>query len=209
MEQEKLVKDIADLQDVARKQREQLVKTNQELTALKEAITMLHNQTNNTIDLPYADWAVEERSQSPEINELAAALAKAQAEMKVAKKDSEAFGNRKYSSIEDLHAAAQSAINKNGLSIHYKVDVDQDKSEMLITKLLHSSGQFSSMRMYLNVEKDTANKNYQQARGGAISYLKRYAYGCLTGVITGDYDEIENQPIPTQTQQAYKPNPFK
>jgi hypothetical protein len=209
MEQEKLVKDIADLQDVARKQREQLVKNAQEVAGLKEAITMLHDQMKT----PVATW----QPRSSELNELFAALAKAQGEMKFAGKEGESHSNRKHSTMEDMCNASRPALAKYGLSVKYDTDFDNDRNEFLITTLGHSSGQYISSRMYLRTEEDTVCKIFQQARGAAMTYVKRYSYSNTTGVIVSDEDEIEKQDgygeqkqqVKPVVQQTHKAIPFK
>lgn len=203
--EEKVITDIQNLQDVARRQQEMLKTLNTRIDTIKDGMSMLHDQ----IKTPQSLWV----SQSNELNELFSALAKAQSEMKVTGKDGEAHSSRRFATIEDMCAASRIALSKYGLSVKYDTDFDAQEREFLITTLGHSSGQFIRSRMYLKTEEEKINKIYQQARGSAMTYIKRYSYGNVTGVVTSDEDEIEKQDGFPKNNQQYnnqqpKPNQF-
>jgi hypothetical protein len=127
-------------------------------------------------------------------NELAAALAVAQGQMKTAKKDNVAevkmsSGGKfsyKYSTLDDIWAVARKPLSDNGLSV-IQIPVNGESGFYLETTLLHSSGQWVSGTMKIPV---TAGRMSElQAMGSAITYARRYMLGAIVGVTTGDDDD--------------------
>lgn len=119
------------------------------------------------------------------INELAAALAKAQGEMLVASLDStNPYFKSKYADFATIVRASRPALTKHGLSVTQQIIVEKDGQTMLHTILMHASGQFIESRMRI-----TPSKNDLQTLGSCITYLKRYAYSALVGVTAADEDD--------------------
>lgn len=122
---------------------------------------------------------------SDEVNELYGALAKAQGEFRMAQKDSNnPFFKTKYADLAEIVNASRAALSKNGLSVTQPILTTADGAAILKTILGHSSGQWISSTM-----KILPAKNEAQALGGYITYIKRYAYGAIVGVVTGDEDD--------------------
>lgn len=116
---------------------------------------------------------------SDSINELAAALAKAQQEIKPALKDSNnPFFKSKYADLSSTWEACKDALNKNGLSV-----VQTIEENYLSTTLLHTSGQWISGKCPL-----INQKGDMQGLGSAISYARRYSIAAICGVTTDDDD---------------------
>lgn len=126
-------------------------------------------------------------NQSEQINELASALAKAQPNIKPAKKDkSNPFFKSKYADFPTIWNACEKPLNDQGLAVVQALDFLGNQL-VLITKLMHTSGQWiSSVAPILPV------KNDPQAYGSAISYMKRYALAALVGVSVEDEDDDAN-----------------
>lgn len=114
--------------------------------------------------------------QSEQINEIASALAVAQGEFPILEKKSKAY-NYKYADLPETLQAIQEPLKKNGLAISHQQMI-MEGADILVTKLMHSSGQWISTHMPL-VYKSDAKVNPMQALGSAITYAKRYSIGSL------------------------------
>ena len=114
-----------------------------------------------------------------EINEIAAALAKAQTEMVGAKKDTNnPFFKSKYADLASVMAACLPALNKNGIAV-----VQPVTEAAVETLLVHSSGQYLKCSVPLRVSKDD-----MQGLGSAITYARRYGLMSMAGVSPEDDD---------------------
>ena len=123
--------------------------------------------------------------QSEAINELAAALAKAQAEMQHAGKTAEnPFFKSKYADLPAVIDAARPFLAKNGLAVTQPIDIDESGNLTLVTQLSHASGQW--MRSWYPVR---PVKNDPQGLGSAVTYARRYSYCSLVGVAADDDDD--------------------
>ncbi len=136
---------------------------------------------------------------SPDINELATALAKAQAEMPIADLNkSNPFYKSRYADFTSIVQASRPALSKYGLSVT-QTKIDEEES-FLYTVLLHSSGQW-----ILSKAKILPPKNDIQSISSYMTYLKRMCYSSLVGIITGDEDddgEAAVAPIRQQSQNT-------
>lgn len=117
------------------------------------------------------------------LNELAAALCKAQSKMGGAKKDAaNPFFKSKYADLESIWDAIRVPFSENGLSISQTTELSGD-TLLLKTMLLHSSGQCIISNMPV-----LAKDNSPQAMGSAISYARRYSLAAIAGVYQTDDD---------------------
>lgn len=129
---------------------------------------------------------------SPEINELATALAKAQGEMGVAGKNQKnLFYKSAYADFEAIVEASRPSLSRHGLSVVQPPVVQEDGKSYLITILMHSSGQWIKSKALHNPPK----QNDAQALSSYNTYLKRMCYTSLVGVVTGDHDDDGNATI--------------
>ena len=120
---------------------------------------------------------------SDKVDKLAAALAKAQSEMKGAEKKSiNPFFNSGYA---DLHTVIESSfphLTKYGLSVIQ--GNDSNPGEFFVTTmLLHESGQWIKSKLKMPIEKVTA-----QSIGSTITYGRRYGLSAITGIAQYDDD---------------------
>lgn len=120
-----------------------------------------------------------------QLNELAAALAKAQADLQhPLKKRSAGQGNFKYT-YADLAAvidAVKPVFSKHGLSFAQFPDVDADKKLLTLTTLiLHSSGQYLESKLSMGLP-DTK----PQSIGSVITYARRYSLSAVAGIAAED-----------------------
>ena len=131
---------------------------------------------------------------SDQINELSAALAKAQAQMESAKKDTKAYSYN-YSDLASVIAAAKPSLNENGLSFSQLIEESEAGTVKVTTLLLHSSGQFLGSTGSLEIP-EMKSVNRAQAAGAAQSYLKRYQLQALVGLPSEDNDaSSDSRPI--------------
>lgn len=120
-----------------------------------------------------------------ELNELFSSLAKAQAEMQPAGLTSaNPFFKSKYADLAEIVKASRPALTKHGLSVIQQIMINEEGIHVLHTILAHSSGQWLETRM-----KIIPAKNDVQTLGSYISYIRRYSYAALVGVVVGDEDD--------------------
>lgn len=119
---------------------------------------------------------------SSELKNLFEALAKAQAEMPVAGLNANnPFFKSKYASLPDLVKASRPVLTKNGLAVIQGTKEEAMGRITIHTRLCHTSGEWIESIMSLN-----PNKPGIQELGKEMSYLKRYQYAMITGVIASD-----------------------
>lgn len=140
--------------------------------------------------------------QSENINELAAALCKAQMEIQGAKEDSSnPFFKSKYADLFTVWQSCKDQLNKNGLSIAQTFDCEGEKN-YLVTTLLHSSGQWLRGKMLLPQIKPGS-----QELGSCATYCRRYALSAIVGICPYDDDAEEAmKSIREPKKQEIKPN---
>lgn len=141
-------------------------------------------------------------NQSPELDELFTALAKAQSEMDAATLDSaNPFFKSKYASFNELVRVSRPSLTKHGLSVLQQIIPDESGNHLLVTKLCHASGQWVQSGMKINPIKQDV-----QAIGSYITYLKRYSYAALVGVVIDDEsDDDGNAAVTSHKQQETVP----
>ena len=121
---------------------------------------------------------------SPEIDLLAAALAKAQAIMGGALKDStNPFFKSKYADLESVWQACRKTLTDNGLSVVQGSGFRAECGTFITTRLLHSSGQWIEGELPVVAKEPTP-----QGMGSAITYARRYALAAMVGVYQTDDD---------------------
>ena len=125
----------------------------------------------------------ESHWKSDKIDKLAAALSKAQSQMKGAEKKSiNPFFNSGYA---DLHTVIESSfphLTKNGLSV-IQGNESRPGEFFVTTMLLHESGQWIKSKLKMPIEKVTA-----QSIGSTITYGRRYGLSAITGIAQYDDD---------------------
>src|SRR6266508_2062060 len=148
-----------------------------------------------------------ETSQS--VGALAAALAKAQAEIEGASKDRvNPHFKASYATLASVWDACRSALAKNGLAV-VQSPVSEGSTVTVYTTIMHASGEW--MRSALSA---SARDGTPQSIGSAITYLRRYSLAAMVGVAPEDDDGNDAQPprfdqAPPRQQQpppARQPN---
>ena len=114
---------------------------------------------------------------SEQLNELGAALAKAQSQVKGAKKDAaNPFFKSTYADLASVWDACRDALTSNGLSVVQFPGFDNGMAT-LDTVLLHSSGQWMAGTAGAPLGKQDA-----QGVGSVLTYLRRYALAAVASV---------------------------
>lgn len=142
---------------------------------------------------------------SEQINEIAAAMAKAQGAMKAASKDNRNphFGS-KYADIAAVWTVARAPMADNGLVVWQDVTTG-DAGVGITTRIAHTSGQWVEFGP-LGVP---VSKLDAQGVGSAVTYGKRYALAAALGVVAEDDDDgnaAKDAPPPARAT-APKPAP--
>jgi len=121
--------------------------------------------------------------QSESINNLAAALVKAQAEMGGAVKDSaNPFFKSKYADLTSVVRAVKEPFAKHGLA-YTQFPICSEGAVGVVTRLIHESGEWLEAEYTLPMVKADP-----QAAGSAITYARRYALQAMAGIPTADDD---------------------
>ena len=140
---------------------------NKEIESLKETIKDLR-QSNNSF--------------------LYAALAKAQAELPIVQKASKSFANQTFASLADMVKFSRPILTKHGLSVTQIFEMVEG-SNVLVTRLCHSSGQFLESKIKLPIAESASKLGTLELckeSGKAISYFSRYAYAAVLMLATSE-----------------------
>ena len=142
---------------------------------------------------------------SETINEIAAALAKAQGQIKGAVKDAaNPFFKSKYADLASVWDACRVALTANGIAVVQSPSSTEDGRVSVTTMLLHGSGQWIAETLTVKPKDDGP-----QALGSVITYLRRYALAAFAGVAPEDDDAqaAEGQKVASK-RVAVKPGGF-
>jgi hypothetical protein len=145
---------------------------------------------------------------SESIAAIATALAKAQAEITPAIKDSEnPFYHAKYADLASVWDACRAALTKHGLAVIQTPRTSCSDGVTLVTvgtMLAHTSGEWVAEELSAIPTKDDP-----QGIGSCITYLRRYSLSSFVGVAPEDDDAegaVNHSAKPTQrTKPAPKP----
>ena len=119
--------------------------------------------------------------QSENIQELAAALSKAQGEYEIVGNNREnPYFKSRYADFAGIMKAVKKALAKNGLSFVQQLRMDNGAT-ILHSILMHSSGQWMESRVRI-----VPLKNDPQTFGSTLTYNKRYAAEALLCIIVDD-----------------------
>ena len=121
--------------------------------------------------------------QSDQINELASALAKAQAEIGSVQKDQDnPYFKSKFSSLSMVWETVKPSLTKHGISI-VQMPGSDERGYFVQTQIMHSSGQWIRSTTYMKPSKEDP-----QGIGSLISYARRYALQAMVMACPDDDD---------------------
>ncbi len=131
-------------------------------------------------------WASPTRpSESETLDKLFQAISKAQQEMEMAKTENRnPFFKSKYADLASVVKASRPYLCANGLSVIQRIIPSESGESCLYTRLCHSSGQWMESCMPLRAPKPDI-----QTIGSYITYLRRYNYASIVGVIAAEEDD--------------------
>ena len=138
------------------------------------------------------------------MNRLATALSKAQAEFTtVPQSGFNPHFKNKFSTFQDHVDAARPILAKHGLAISQMPNLIAESDRFVLTTILmHESGE-----SIVSNQPIFAMKQDAQSMGSAITYAKRYAYGAILGMASGDFEDDGNAataPAPAKPTPAPK-----
>lgn len=126
-------------------------------------------------------------------DKIAAALAKAQGEIKNPPRNREVTvvskrtGGKytfKYATLDQIYDTIRKPLTQNGLWIVQPLESDGNGKYRLVTRIIHESGQEISSVTPLLVE-DASNQSF----GSALTYMRRYALCSLLGIAADEDDD--------------------
>lgn len=143
---------------------------------------------------------------SPDIKELATALAKAQKAIKSASKDAtNPFFKTKYADLSSVWEAAREPLTSNGLSVVQTTE-PMEGGFLLVTRLFHESGQWIQSALPI-----LPPKFDMQVLGSAMTYARRYSLAAIAGIAPGDDDDGEATksvpPVTKPPERKVRPRP--
>jgi len=134
---------------------------------------------------PKEEIPITPQSESPELSKLFEALAKSQLEMEVARTDSiNPYFKSRYADLASVVKASRPFLAKNGICVIQRTVTKDSGNIFLYTRLCHSSGQWIESNMQVKPPKADI-----QTMGSYLTYLRRYMYSALTGVVASDEDD--------------------
>lgn len=141
---------------------------------------------------------------SESINELATALCIAQSQIEGAKKESQGY-NYKYANLDVVLDCLKKPFKENGLSYVQSSRMTESGNIVLVTVLMHKSGQWISGEVPVKEStKDGQKLNELQVLGSALSYMRRYAISAMCGIAQTDDDAAS---FPIKQPQHNQSNP--
>lgn len=140
---------------------------------------------------------------SESINELAASLAKAQAVLQTMPKSASGYGYR-YTPLDVVIEAIRAPLASAGLSYVQMPVASEAGSVALVTRLMHTSGQWIESTLAIPVPQ-VGKSNSAQCYGAALTYARRYALTAMLGLAAEedvDAAGIDRQPSRKEQEQA-------
>ena len=122
---------------------------------------------------------------SPEIKDLAAAMAKFQAELKPAiKGNTNPYFKSRYADLQACWDCCREALVKNGLSVVQGSRESNGEIVTVDTRLMHASGQWIESSLTMKPAKADP-----QGVGSAVTYARRYALSAILGIVADEDDD--------------------
>jgi hypothetical protein len=135
---------------------------------------------------------------SPEVGELAKALAAAQGQIRTAEFDrvNPAFKSG-YATLASIYTACRAALSSQGIAVVQALSDGEGGRIACSTRLLHASGQWMESTVSVDPGRPGA-----QPMGSAASYLRRYSLVAFVGIATGEEDDGEAATPPPKAKPS-------
>lgn len=141
---------------------------------------------NLFIDNPYVEKIMEIMSES--IKEISKALSVVQGKIPNVKKSNAGHGY-KYADLGDCLELIKKPLLESELALTQILSITEDGSPILVTMLIHSSGEWLKSVFPLKPQ-GSKMTNDMQALGSGITYLRRYALCSMLGIAQEDDDGV-------------------
>ena len=126
-----------------------------------------------------------ERNESATLGKLYDSLAKAQLEMLPAKTSSNnPFFKSKYADLAEVVGSSRKALANNSLSVIQRILPQKSGGMILYTRIGHASGEWIESKMPIRLDKPGI-----QSFGSSLTYLRRYMYAAMVGVVASGEDD--------------------
>lgn len=140
---------------------------------------------------------MDNNHESTETKELYMALCSVQAELPTSPTNStNPHLKSKYSDLATIIKSSRPSLCKHGLAVIQRIVTNDDKTTFLTTRICHKSGQWIQSHVIISPP-----RNDIQTFGSYVTYLKRYSYASLVGVITGDDMDDDGEKAKHETKQ--------
>lgn len=124
------------------------------------------------------------KTETENLDLLATALSKAQGAMESAKKTSDnPFFKSTYADLAEIVSSARKPLSDNGLSVIQRM-MQIGAETFLYTRLMHISGQWIESIAAIKPQKPDV-----QSLGSYITYIRRYAYAAICGIVAENEDD--------------------
>jgi len=144
---------------------------------------------------------------SEQINDLAAALAKAQsAFVPVGKTGRNPHLKSNYVTIDGIIEMTRKPLSDAGLSYVQMLDADGESLPVLTTMLMHLSGQWLSSGVIVRAMGGKGTNELQEL-GRSITYMKRYALAAMLGVSSDEDTDGHGAKAAPKRQRQQAPRP--
>ena len=129
---------------------------------------------------------------SENIDEIALALSKAQAQLTAASKDKSSDVGYSYATLDQVIEIIRKPFADNEIC-YIQTCGNADEDVTVTTRLIHKSGQFieDTLKMPVVIPRSNAGKemmNHAQACGSVITYARRYSLAAIVGIAQEDND---------------------
>ena len=143
------------------------------------------NEVQNSVPQKVKEDRRSDEWKSPQIDKLAAALAKAQSKLRGAVKTSvNPFFKSDYADLDAVIKSCFPQLTENGLSVIQGNDTCDRGSFYVTTMLLHESGQWIKSKLKMPI----GGKQDAQAVGATITYARRFSLSAMVGIAQTDDD---------------------
>ena len=139
---------------------------------------------------------------SEQINEISAALAKAQFSITDAAKDKAGYGY-KYADLATILQIARPILSTHNIAILQDTETLPD-AVSVSTRLVHSSGQWiesSPLSMLVELKKGLS---HAQCVGSVVTYARRYSLAALVGIAQEDDDAAKDKDSAEAAERVQK-----
>lgn len=127
-----------------------------------------------------------DKTMSPTIKEISKALSVAQNKISTVIREKQGYGY-KYAELSDCLDMIKLPLFESELSLTQLCSFDYDGKPVLVTMLMHSSGEWIRSIILLKAQA-SKQTNEMQALGSGITYLRRYSLCSLLGIGQEDDD---------------------